>query len=359
MLNRILLTTDSVGGVWQYSLELARGLARQNVHTILVVLGPPPESAQRQEATAIPGLQLMVSDLPLDWLAETLNQLEFAAQSLAAMARQINADTVQLHAPALVGHARWPVPVVAVAHSCVATWWQAVRKSPLPPDLTWRAEATWTGLTRADRIIAPSASFADSLRDCYGTTRPIDIVLNARTPTPANAQRQQHALTVGRLWDEGKNFATLDLAAGISAVPVLAAGPATGPNGTQFYPRNIRMLGSLDTTSLAPEYARASVFVSISHYEPFGLAVLEAAQAGCALVLSDIPTFRELWSGAALFVPGDQPDQIAAAIETSLREAEIQGTRASQHATRFSVPQTTAAILRIHQQLTSEARTAA
>jgi glycosyltransferase involved in cell wall biosynthesis len=30
--------------------------------------------------------------------------------------------------------------------------------------------------------------------------------------------------------------------------------------------------------------------------------VLEAAAAGCALVLSDIPTFRELWSGAALFV---------------------------------------------------------
>jgi hypothetical protein len=35
--------------------------------------------------------------------------------------------------------------------------------------------------------------------------------------------------------------------------------------------------------------------------EPFGLAVLEAAQAGCPLVLSDLPGFRELWDGAALF----------------------------------------------------------
>jgi glycosyltransferase involved in cell wall biosynthesis len=52
--------------------------------------------------------------------------------------------------------------------------------------------------------------------------------------------------------------------------------------------------------------ARTAVFVSPALYEPFGLAVLEAAQAGCALVLSHIPTFRELWDGAALFVaPGD------------------------------------------------------
>ena len=48
--------------------------------------------------------------------------------------------------------------------------------------------------------------------------------------------------------------------------------------------------------------ARTAVFVSPALYEPFGLAVLEAAQAGCALVLSDIPTFRELWDGVALFV---------------------------------------------------------
>ncbi|MFL5224058.1 MAG: glycosyltransferase, partial [Microvirga sp.] len=52
----------------------------------------------------------------------------------------------------------------------------------------------------------------------------------------------------------------------------------------------------------------------VPRYEPFGLAVLEAAQAGCALVLSDIPTLRELWDGAALFVAADDDAAIAAAI---------------------------------------------
>ena len=51
---------------------------------------------------------------------------------------------------------------------------------------------------------------------------------------------------------------------------------------------------------------RAAIFVSPARYEPFGLSVLEAAGAGCALVLSNLPTFRELWDGCASFVnPGD------------------------------------------------------
>ncbi len=56
---------------------------------------------------------------------------------------------------------------------------------------------------------------------------------------------------------------------------------------------------------MATAYAAATVFASMARYEPFGLAVLEAAQAGMRLVLSDIPTFRELWDGAAIFV-GDE-----------------------------------------------------
>jgi glycosyltransferase involved in cell wall biosynthesis len=67
----------------------------------------------------------------------------------------------------------------------------------------------------------------------------------------------------------------------------------------------------LDETALARQYAGAAVFASIARYEPFGLAVLEAAQSGCALVLSDIPTFREFWHDAATFVPTDDPDRLA------------------------------------------------
>jgi glycosyltransferase involved in cell wall biosynthesis len=79
--------------------------------------------------------------------------------------------------------------------------------------------------------------------------------------------------------------------------PEVAAGQriaATGP---------VSLLGELSRPKLLAQMQRASIFVSPALYEPFGLAVLEAAASGCALVLADIPSFRELWSGAALFVP--------------------------------------------------------
>ena len=82
------------------------------------------------------------------------------------------------------------------------------------------------------------------------------------------------------------------------------------------------------------------IFVSSALYEPFGLAVLEAAQAGCALVLSDIPTFRELWDGAALFVSPHDDRALAAAIVRLLGDRSYRAERAEkavERAARYTV----------------------
>ena len=83
----------------------------------------------------------------------------------------------------------------------------------------------------------------------------------------------------------------------------------------------IHALGSLNGEGIGKWLAARPVFVSTAIYEPFGLAVLEAALAGCPLVLSDIPTFRELWHDAALFVPPDNADEIAAALAALMADA--------------------------------------
>lgn len=89
--------------------------------------------------------------------------------------------------------------------------------------------------------------------------------------------------------------------------PVYIAGDGEPPGGALadgFHHKvSPRYLGRLDSTELAEWMARASIYALPARYEPFGLSVLEAALAGCALVLGDIPSFRELWGGAALFVP--------------------------------------------------------
>jgi glycosyltransferase involved in cell wall biosynthesis len=309
---RLLLTTDAVGGVWSYSLDLARALAPLGIETVLAVLGPPPSPGQRAAAK---GLRLIDTDLPLDWLAEDAAVLNQAGARLARLARSLGADIVQTGSPALLAEADFDVPTVAVQHSCLASWWQAVRGTRLPRDFAWRTAMVGAGLDAADLVVAPTAAFAAVTHRIYRLGAIPRAVHNGRAALPL-APRAPHdcAFTAGRLWDEGKNLATLDAAAALLPVPVHAAGPLAGPNGTAIAFEAVHALGELDEAGIGHWLSARPVFVSAALYEPFGLAVLEAAAAGCPLVLSDIPTFRELWDGAALFVPARDAEGFARTI---------------------------------------------
>ncbi|HYZ22749.1 MAG TPA: glycosyltransferase, partial [Rhodopila sp.] len=149
-MTRILISTDAIGGVWRYSLELARGLAHHDCKSLLAVLGPPPGPAQQAEAAAVPGLRLIVTGQELDWTADSPAALNAAACCLTRLAVHADIDSVHLHAPALVGTAAWPVPLIVTVHSCVGTWWRAVHGGCLPPDLAWRAAAAADGIAAAD-----------------------------------------------------------------------------------------------------------------------------------------------------------------------------------------------------------------
>jgi glycogen synthase len=336
---RVLLTADAVGGVWTYTLDLARGLSDRGIAAVLAVLGPRPSGDQQAEAQAIVGLRTVFTGLPLDWTARTEADLYGAALALAALADETGADVVHLHAPALAHGARYPAPVVVVAHSCVATWWRTVRSGPLPEDFRWRSRITQAGLARADAMIAPSRSFADMVLATYDDVAPCFVVHNGRRTAPVSSvERDDAVLTAGRLWDEGKNAALLDRAAAMIDVPVFAAGPTEAPDGASVRFQNLRLLGTLHEPALRRRLASSRVFASPARYEPFGLTVLEAAQAGCALILSDIPTFRELWDGAALFLDPDDAEGWAAMLARIARTPDLAtdlGERARRQSAQY------------------------
>ncbi|MDB5641222.1 MAG: glycosyl transferase family 1 [Hyphomicrobiales bacterium] len=310
---KVLLTTDAVGGVWTYSLDLAQALRAEGVDVAIAALGPPPSDAQAAQARTT-GASLDVLDAPLDWLADDEADVARAARAIAACASRLRADVIQTHSPALIAGIDMPAPVVSVIHSCVATWWDAVRGGPMPEDLRWRARLVREGLARASLNIAPTHAFASAIARVYAVEAPM-VVHNARRPSPVGSRdREPFILSAGRFWDESKDLATLDRAASICAWPVVAAGPLVSPFGGRATCENIDARGALDATSLRALYARRPIFCSTAVYEPFGLAVLEAAQAGCALVLADIPTFRELWDGVALFAPPRDAAAFAAAM---------------------------------------------
>ena len=350
----VLLTTDAVGGVWTYAVDLASALAETGTTVTLAVLGPPPAPAQRDAAMAVKGLNLVETDLPLDWIEDDPERLAAAGRSLAALAAASGADLVHLNSPALAAGVRFPTPVVGGCHSCLASWWSAVKgDQPMPDGFRWRTRLLTRGYAACDRLIAPSHAFTQATRALYGAAP--ETVYNGRAAPapPTTARREPMVLTSGRLWDEGKNLRTLDRAAGRMRHPVRAAGSLAGPDGALAPPDHLVWLGQLDAAALRGELDRAAVFASLSLYEPFGLGVLEAAQAGCALVLSDIPTFRELWQGAAVFVPADDEATVARVLDDFVDDpaaAAALGAAAAARAERFTVCAMVEGTLRVYAQ---------
>ncbi|GGH32564.1 glycosyl transferase [Alsobacter metallidurans] len=353
---RILVTADAVGGVWTYAIDLAAGFARRGVETVLAVLGPAPDAAQRDAASAVSGLTVVETGLPLDWTAACDAELAATARRLAALADQHGVDTVHCHAPALIADAPFRVPVVVVNHSCLATWHAAMRgpDAPVPEDFAWRIARAGAGLAQADQVLAPTAAFADATARAYGLATAPSAVHNGRAAPIAAApggRLDPSVFTAGRLWDEAKGAAVFDAAAGCVDALMRAAGPLIGPNGARAGLNDAVALGSLTAPEMAEALARRPVFCSAAFYEPFGLSVLEAAQAGCALVLSDIPTFRELWDGVAVFTPPGDSDALAAALRDLLPDEAGRialGEAARARSTRFTVDRMAAATLAAH-----------
>jgi glycosyltransferase involved in cell wall biosynthesis len=348
------MTSDAVGGVWTYALDLARGLTASGAAVTLASFGPPADRSQLAEAQAIDGLDLIETGMTLDWLARERAEVLECAAVVRGLARGVHADLIHLNSPALAALGGFAAPVVGACHSCVATWWSAVQEGPLPNDFRWRTQALWQGMLACNALVAPTRAFAEATARTYEVPVPF-VVHNGRLPAaPPPQAREPMVFTSGRLWDAGKNIASLDTAAARLSAPLFAAGPLAGPNGERVALAHAQALGRLSAGEVAAWLARAPVFASAALYEPFGLGVLEAAQAGCALVLSDIPTFRELWDGAAVFVPARDSEAFAAAMEALLAdpaEAARLGAQARGRAGRYSAEAMCVGVLDVYRHL--------
>jgi glycosyltransferase involved in cell wall biosynthesis len=337
---RLLMTIDAVGGVWRYGLDLARELGAEGVACLLAGCGPEPDAAQREECQSLRNVTLQWTGLPLDWMVAEASALHEVAGTLAMMAHKWGAHMVHLNLPSQAARFPADVPVVVTSHSCLATWWRAVKGGDPPLDWQWQQELTARGMQRADAVMVPTVSHRDAVRTVYGDPGHMHVVANATSLPKSTSVKKPFVLAAGRWWDEGKNVGTADAVAALSRWPVRLAGGLAGPNVSPISLHHAHALGPLTPEATRAEMDQAAIFFSPALYEPFGLAVLEAAARGCALVLSDIPNFRELWAGAALFVAPRDPDGFAAAINRLAEappERHALGQRAAIRAREYTL----------------------
>jgi len=335
--SRILMTTDAVGGVWTFSVTLARALAKRGVQVSLVTLGPPPSEAQLAELRGVSNLELEITDCALEWMDPEGEDVERTRGALGKIAERTKPDLVHLNGYREALYP-WLCPTLVVAHSCVRSWWLACRGEE-PTEARWRTyvNSVEAGLAAADMWIAPTNTFRDCIQSLYTPPRQGRVIRNGIDTINQLEPKENFVLAAGRLWDEAKNITTLIETADRVDWPIKLAG-STSLSAAGFG-RNVETLGDIPHGELLDLMSRASIFVAPAVYEPFGLSVLEAATAGCALILSDIPTFRELWSGAAIFVEPRNATKLADALQSLGRDAaqlaELQRA-ASGRSTRYS-----------------------
>ena len=333
------MTTDTVGGVWTYALELSRGLTQRSMEVALATMGRPLTPAQRREAERVPNLQVQESSYKLEWMDQPWEDVNRAGDWLLGLEERFQPDLVHLNSYSF-GALPWRAPALVVGHSCVLSWWQAVKGSPAPPEWARYRQEVCRGLLLADKVVAPSAAMLRALEHHYGPIANSSVVPNGRDPAACQPQRKEPViLAVGRLWDEAKNLAALQSVAPFLSWPVYVAGDNCHPNGSAVSVANVCFLGSLSSIELASWYGRAAIYALPAWYEPFGLSALEAALSGCALVLGDIPSLRETWDGAALFVPPDDTDALRVALRalaSDRRNRTVLAARARQRALQYT-----------------------
>jgi glycosyltransferase involved in cell wall biosynthesis len=320
---RLMMTTDAVGGVWTFATDLARGLGGAGFEVLLVTLGPRPRAEQRAMVSGFRGVSVIETDLALEWHDPAGADMARARVVFEAIADRFRPHIVHLNGFREASY-EWKTPTVSVAHSCVNSWAAACGEKDAFTGHEWSVYTAnvQAGLRHASVWVAPTIAFCDQLRGIYRLETPGRVIRNGAEPAIDQSQlKQPIILGAGRLWDKSKNLSVLASVAPMLGWPVRIAG-ASGPEGRAVAgdSEHCKFLGELSRLELRRKFGAASAFVSPALYEPFGLSVLEAATAGCALVLSDIPTFRELWDGAALFFDARDNEAMTACLRSLISD---------------------------------------
>jgi glycogen(starch) synthase len=308
---RLLMTTDTVGGVWTYTTELAGELLRRGASIALVTIGRAPSAGQTRwlewnRAHWRGSFHWEMTVAPLEWMSNNERAFSDVVPQLVRLAHDFGAEV--LHSNQFCfGALPVSIPRLVVAHSDVLSWAAACREEASEPALErgpWLSSyyaLTAAGLNKSTAVVAPTRWMMTALGKTFRLPRETHIIANGRTlAIPLRSTHKLQAVTAGRLWDEAKN---IKLLAHVNApFQMLVAGETEyKTHKLPLMPSGITMLGPLNEDELLALFRESAVYLCTSRYEPFGLAPLEAALCGCAVLANDIPSLREVWGDGALY----------------------------------------------------------
>jgi len=319
---RVLMTADTIGGVWVFAMELIRELEKKNIEVILATMGKEVNSDQLKQIRELKNIILEESSYKLEWMQDPWSDISKAGDWLLNLEMKYAPDLIHLNEYSYASIS-WNSPVILTAHSCVYSWFSEVKG--ILPDNYWKTyrEKVTSALNSAELVVAPTKTMMDYLNKFYGSFDLRKVISNGRNSKAFSpSEKEAYIFSAGRLWDEAKNIRLVAEVSPLLSWPVYVAGDYKNPDKEEIYFDNVNWLGIINEKRMAEMFSHASIYTLPAKYEPFGLSILEAAMSECALVLGSIDSLLEIWEGCALFVDPNDPEELNAALQDLIEDED-------------------------------------
>jgi glycosyltransferase involved in cell wall biosynthesis len=204
---------------------------------------------------------------------------------------------------------------------------------------------------RAARVLTVSERTKRDLVDLYG----VDPKRVAVTPhgvdpafSPGVAPRDSYLLLVGAVQRRKNPLAAADAAAELG-MRLVVVGPSRDSGLVRaLVARGAEVRGYVERNELVELYRGAAALVMPSHYEGFGLPVVEAMATGTPVVAAPDAALREVADDAAVFV---EPDDLAAGVRRALAERDTLVAAGLRRAATFSWDETARRTLAVYREV--------
>jgi glycosyltransferase involved in cell wall biosynthesis len=350
----------STGGIRRYTEQLAEALAVQNPEDQIYLVSD--QSLARPPVTKLPNIHIEDSP-PSGWGKRWWSiGLSSACQRLRASVFHGTDFAV----PYLHRH-----PAVVTIHD-LSPWrfpaWQ-------PSAKRIRQRTPWLlRLGRADLVITVSSAIRKELIARFGLNheRVVAIPLGVAgcfypdhgQPMPGDLEAIPEARALGErpfvlftgTLEPRKNLGTLLDAwrrADTGSAVLCLVGRLREDSSAPAPEKDVLWLGPQPDETLRWLYSHAAAMAYPSHYEGFGLPVLEAMQCGAPVLAGDCPALRELVSASGALIPPMDVDAWSAAIHRVLTDVGWRRSLAdlgAQRAADFSWKHTAEATRSVYQE---------
>jgi glycosyltransferase involved in cell wall biosynthesis len=321
---KVLITTDNIGGVWTFVLNLSRGLVNVGIDVRIVVTGDFLTESQRKEIGFTDWYFIKTKQ---EWMSDPWQDLRIAGNILVDIVQSYRPDVIHLNSYAF-GSMFSEYPVIITAHSCVLSWWEAVKKEQAPPEWDNYMMIVGNGIRSADALVTPSRTMMGAIEKLYAPEGRRYVIYNSIDRSDFRvSEKQKFVLSMGRLWDEAKNIKSVVSASAYIRYPVYIAGDYKGLD-TGTLPENVLFRGKIPRNEVVEMLSHAAIYLLPVIYEPFGYTFLEAALSGCAIVTGDIPSMHEIWDDSVSFADPLDADDIADTVNMLMNDDNLRSFKA-------------------------------